>query len=462
MGIAQALRLAWLKSQLETRNRWNRPKLIEHQARQLEALRRHAYAYSRFYRDFHSGLMEQPLEELPVLTKMMVMEHFDELVTDRTIRLRGVEDHLADAGPDDRYLGRYTVSASSGSTGVRGFFLFDTSEWGILLASYLRPSWWAGAAPTVTRRWKGARFTSQVPWHAGAQVAASLKSPIVSFLSFDPTRPVEPAIGQLNEWQPNVLGGYASVLRALAEQQLAGRLQIRPQFVPTGGEVLTQEARARIEAAWGRVLFNAYATSECGVLAAECREHAGLHLFEDLTIFEIVDSEGRPVPPGRLGERVLATVLFRGTQPLIRYEISDCVRLADHTCPCGRPFRLIDAVEGRKEDILYFPSSDGRPVPIDPLVFEAVLDTVPASQWQVVQEQGSLDVLLVGLAPEFDKRRITEPISRELLSRGVSGPAIRILSVAAIPRGATGKAALIRSNIKHASEQSGGCKSPVS
>ncbi len=95
-------------------------------------------------------------------------------------------------------------------------------------------------------------------------------------------------------------------------------------------------------------------------------------------------------------------------------------------------------------------------------MFDAVLDTVPASQWQVVQEQASLDVLLVGLAPDFDKRRITEPLSRELLLRGVSGPAIRILSVAAIPRGATGKAALIRSNVKHASEQSSGCKPAVS
>lgn len=163
MGIAQFFRVTRLKSQLEGRNQWSRPKLIEYQARQLEALRRHAYAHSPFYRHFHEGLIERPLEELPVLTKTMVMEHFEDLVTDRRIRLRGVEEHLARAGPADRYLGRYTVSATSGSSGKRGFFLFDAGEWTVLLGSYLRPSWWAGAGPRLTRRLRLARFTPESP-----------------------------------------------------------------------------------------------------------------------------------------------------------------------------------------------------------------------------------------------------------------------------------------------------------
>jgi hypothetical protein len=39
---------------------------------------------------------DQPLSELPVLTKAAMMEHFDEFVTDRTLRLKVLEAHLGD------------------------------------------------------------------------------------------------------------------------------------------------------------------------------------------------------------------------------------------------------------------------------------------------------------------------------------------------------------------------------
>ena len=45
-------------------------------------------------------------------------------------------------------------------------------------------------------------------------------------------------------------------------------------------------------------------------------------------ITEVIDEHHRPVLPGMLGAKVLVTVLFSRTVPLIRYEMSDSVRLA--------------------------------------------------------------------------------------------------------------------------------------
>lgn len=123
---------------------------------------------------------------------------------------------------------------------------------------------------------------------------------------------------------------------------------------------------------------------------------------------------------------MLVTVLFRHTQPLIRYELSDKARMAAEPCPCGRPFRVIDAVQGRVEETLYFPAAATGRVAIDPVVFEAVLDTVPATQWQVVQEPASLDILLTGLLADFRDEAIAEPLRRELASRGAAAPEIRV------------------------------------
>jgi hypothetical protein len=47
------------------------------------------------------GFSERPLQHLPILTKEMVMEHFDELVTDPALRLADVEAHLATLSGED-------------------------------------------------------------------------------------------------------------------------------------------------------------------------------------------------------------------------------------------------------------------------------------------------------------------------------------------------------------------------
>ena len=70
------------------RERWTRPQVLAHQARALESLRAHAYTRSPFYQRFHAGRMDQPLQDLPVLSKSMLMEHFDELATTRLGRVR--------------------------------------------------------------------------------------------------------------------------------------------------------------------------------------------------------------------------------------------------------------------------------------------------------------------------------------------------------------------------------------
>ncbi len=44
------------------------------------------------------------------------------------------------------------------------------------------------------------------------------------------------------------------------------------------------------------------------VTAMDCAEHRGLHLFEDLCIYEVVDADNRPVPSGHPGAKVLVPV----------------------------------------------------------------------------------------------------------------------------------------------------------
>lgn len=120
MDMGLILRMLSSMQRMRRRESWMRADLAAYQETSLGRLREFAYAHSAFYRRFHAGRFDRPLGELPVLTKSMVMEHFDELVTDRTIRLRDVRTHLAGAGERGLYLGRYWVASTSGSTGQPG------------------------------------------------------------------------------------------------------------------------------------------------------------------------------------------------------------------------------------------------------------------------------------------------------------------------------------------------------
>ncbi len=194
--------------------------------------------------------------------------------------------------------------------------------------------------------------------------------------------------------------------------------------------------------------MNVYATTETAGLAAECEHHTGLHLFEDLVIAEVVDASHRPVPPGDFGSKVLVTVLGSRTLPLIRYELSDSVRLAPPgPCPCGRPFARIDAIQGRQEESLALTGLTGGPVTVQPGTFHRVMDLAAVAEWQVVHDQDSdaLTVLVAGQGSGFAPEDLRARLRGELERLGAVAPDIHVKTVAKVPRTALGKAPLIRS-----------------
>jgi phenylacetate-CoA ligase len=327
------------------------------------------------------------------VTKADLMNDFDQAVTVPGLRLADVEDHLravlATGGdPGSPWRNRWWAAATSGTTGRRGIFIWDRSEWATVLASFARANDWAGVPIGLTRPLRVGMVASRVPTHQSALLGACLPSRLVPTLRLDATSPLPQTVAALDTFQPRLLVGYASVLRALAAEQRAGRLSIAPASVMSASEVLSDQGAAEVSSAWGSAPFDVYASTETAGIAAECSFHNS-HLYEDLVIIEPVDEAGVPVTPGTVGARVLVTVLFSRTLPLIRYEMSDRVGVGRRGCPCGRSFALLTGIEGRQEDVLLLPGLQGQ-VSIHPNVFHNVLDEATLAGWQVVQDTSGL------------------------------------------------------------------------
>jgi phenylacetate-CoA ligase len=422
---------------------WTRQQVASYQAQALHACRQYAYAHSPFYQHFHHGLMQRPLQQLPVLTKAMLMEQFDDLVTDRALHLSEVQQYLARADASSLLLDRYRVMATSGSSGQPGIFLYNRAEDIIEGNSFIRCQYWGGVTPTS----KAAVVST------GAQPPMEIDGKSVPRLNLSASDPPHILVRRLNEWQPEVLVGHASIVSVLADEQHRGRLHIAPSKIFCAADTLTSEMRRRIEEIWQTKLFNVYGTTEGGALAAECEWHQGLHLFEDFSIVEIVDEHLRPVPPGQQGDKVLLTVLFRRTQPLIRYEISDLVRRSSlHRCPCGRPFALLEAIEGRTTEMIYLPSLTGGEEEVHPFLFEIVLDELPVNGYQVVHEEEGLHIFLTGAAEELRDEHVRDVLQAELNKREVIIPPIEIHRVRELNRNVNGKTPKVISHVpRHAS-----------
>jgi phenylacetate-CoA ligase len=440
---ALVLAVLGYRYRLRRHDRWSRPALLGYQDRALRRLRDYAYRKSPFYQDFHAGLSSAPLSALPVLTKQTLMESFDAAVTRPGIRLVDVEDYLAALRGNELFHNKYFVSATAGTTGTRGVFLWDFREWVQVVASYNRAFDWAGSSAGLTHRVKTAVVSSTNPSHQSARVGATIHSRWVPTLRIDSGDDLDSIVTRLNAWQPEMLIAYASMFRLLAEAQLAGRLMIKPTFVFSASEVLTDSTRRLATAAWGRSPSNVYAATETSGIAAECSEHPGMHLFEDLVITEVVDAGNRPVQPGEYGAKVLVTVLFSRTLPLIRYEMSDSPRVgADHGCPCGRPYALITGIQGREQESLTFPTTTGQPQAVQPIVFHHVMDSVHAAGWQIQQTNAGLEVLLAQ-PQKVEPPTLAAEIRSALAAQGVVPPPVHVHEVTAIPRTPLGKAPLI-------------------
>jgi phenylacetate-coenzyme A ligase PaaK-like adenylate-forming protein len=375
------------------------------------------------------------------------MEHFDEALTTPDLGLADLENHLrslteSGGDPGVPWKDRWWAAATAGTTGRRGTFVWNRSEWGTVLASYARASDWAGISAGPARPLKMALVSSRVPTHQSAVVGAALRSRLIPTLRLDVTAPMAETVAALNRFQPRLLVGYASALKPLAAEQRAGRLHISPHAVMSASEVLSPHTASELQEAWGTAPFDVYAATETAGIASPCI-HRNRHVYEDLLIVEPVDQDGKPVPPGTTGAKLLVTVLFSRTLPLIRYELSDRVRLGGRGCACGRPFTLLEDVEGRVEDVLHLPGMSGS-VTVHPIVFHHVLDQAALAGWQVVQEPARVRVLLAGLAPGSSQDGVRAAVADALTAAGVVQTPVDVQLVDHLERTALGKAPFVR------------------
>lgn len=411
----------------------NRAEILAHQEQQLGALLAHAIKASPFYKEFYSGIDPKnvKLTDLPILSKKTMMENFDRFVTDPGIKLADLQSHIDQIKGDEYFHGEYRVTSTSGSSGLKGVFVSSRKEWSTALSVFLRCGEMMGVKPRLPNRRRVTSIVADSPIHVTYRMSVSSDVGLMKTQRLDATMSLEKQVQALNEFQPEFLSGYPSILSLLAEEQNSGRLKIAPQAIWTFSEVRTRDMEQNIIDTWGIKPFNTYGLTESGTaLGCSCSQHQGIHLFEDLFIVEVVDQQNNPIPDGTPGVKILLTNLFNYSQPLIRYEVSDILTVSPRQCACGSAFRLISSIDGRSDDIIYLENPQGQKIPVHPVhVYTSMGLVKEVKQYQVIHHAGQLDIKLAlrDSAESGDvERKVTEHLQASLGSLGAKVPTITI------------------------------------
>jgi phenylacetate-CoA ligase len=332
-----------------------------HEAMQLQKFRtlvRHANAHAPYYTHM---IRERGLDvetctpaDFPVLTKSLLMANFDAIVTDRRITRQVVADFLTrSTDPREQLFDEVTVMHTSGTSGEVGYFLYAPSD----NARRGRPNMQTqlGLRAALRRRRKQLRriavaFYGATGGHyAGvtgiSQVARGLRRLFLRAEAFEVNAPLAGVVEQLNRYQPDILGGYTTALRILADEQNAGHLNIGPVVITATGETATKADLEHLSNAFnGAVAFSAYGCTEHMMLGFSNPDGETMTLVDDDLIFEFFEDHS------------LITNLFNFTMPMIRYRMSDILR------PIQNPnatYPVISNLVGRSERMPDFVNGSG-------------------------------------------------------------------------------------------------------
>ncbi|MEL0638675.1 hypothetical protein V6259_18210 [Marinomonas sp. TI.3.20] len=333
------------------------------------------------------------LSEIPVLTKEILMQNWNDIVTDPNLNLDKVEEHVLkmQSDTDQLYLeGKYHVLVTSGTSGLRGVFVYNWDEWVTYCLMFKRYGV-RGQNPMVKTKVAFIAIPDIV--YGSISLTKTFQSKNVSIYSIPITLPEKELISQLNTLQPDVLMSNPSGILNLCNKVNEGNLKISPKVISVGSEPFYQPIRELILKTWPGVdIYNTFGSTE-GVAAINCSPNMHeMHLNDDLCIIEPVDYENKLVKFDMPSNKIFITNLFNQTLPLIRYEIPDSVIFLDKKCECGVAHQLIKEPQARPSSNFIY---NGK-IQIPSVAFSApLLYERGITEYQVIQTLDGANIKVV-------------------------------------------------------------------
>jgi phenylacetate-CoA ligase len=358
---------------LEKSQWWGQNELKEYQWKKLKALLEFAFENNPYYRQkfIECGIRLDAVKDFSDFTRVPLLNKIDVL--------NGPNNFISDGYS----LEDLTRDMTSGSTGMNMTFYIDRNSLDYKKSTVLRNMHWYNAADGDKKiiLWGSLLGASKKEKVAMALRNFFVGDYLISSYTMNDTTMSE-TVNTIKRLRPKVIVGYVSALTILAEFMETNRISdVQVNAIIPAAETLFEYQRELFERVFHGEVFNRYGSHEFTGIAHECNFHDGMHINVENLYLEVL-KDGRPAPPGQLGEIVI-TDLENFGMPFIRYRIGDLGALKPDLCRCGRGLPLLDRVEGRVYDVIRCPNGSQQ----TGTFFCKVTRSVPGiREFQVVQE----------------------------------------------------------------------------
>ena len=208
--------------------------------------------------------------------------------------------------------------------------------------------------------------------------------------------------------------GTASYLLHLAEE--ARRMGYDPAMfkvrkVITAGELSSAATRKSLEEIWNARVYDLFgsvdtltwSSLDCDASRAE-HGALGMHIWEDACVIEVLDDNGKPVPPGEYGEMCVTSWVWRSS-PKIRFRTGDLIAVQTDLCKCGRTLARMMPVAGRVDHVLRMRATHIYPMALESAILAAVKKPV---EWLAEAVNGDrLSVKIESERPDNEDTRVS-------------------------------------------------------
>lgn len=414
----------------------------------LKALLKYATTHSPFYRKWLAGIeiehiTEETLAQIPPINKAILMENWDDIVTNKKLNLQAAEDHIEKMRSDENaiyFQGRYHVLATSKTSGKKGIFIYDWHEWNRYYLHFRRHRLYNQDRSALLldpyKKMTVAMVVASSPVYAMYSLAKSYYLQNVETFHFPITLPINQITTGLNQLKIDILQGLPSTIYKLCQEAELGKLSIEPKIISVGAEPLYPPIRDLINKTWPHAgIFNTLGSSE-GLIGVNCHANSKeMHLNDDAIIIEPVDNLGQRSCLGDLADKFYFTNLYNYTLPLIRYEFAEKIQFLNKDCTCGVKHQLIAEPQGRPQDDFIYKGG----IYVHHLSFVTpLLHERTVFEYQVQQTQAGADIKIVPNG-KLDTLQLKQTIENNLKQLGVPNPVINIIVAPDLPYPESGK-----------------------
>ena len=336
---------------------------------------------------------------------------------------------LACGGAD----GYRRVHMSSGTTGnpiLNPYTQADVVQWGEVMARcYVAAGVTRADVVQITPSF--GLFTGGFGFHYGAERLGAMVVPVGAGRTLLQLR----LLRDLGVTVLPAIATYPLRLIEVAREEKFDLASLRLRVALLGSEMWSDELRAFIERELGLTAYDIIGMTETGGpgLGIDCAARAGIHVWEDHYVAEIVDPRGAPVADGGEGELVVSTLTREGL-PLVRYRTHDVTRVvARARCDCGRTMLRLDRLRGRTDDMVIYKGVNFYPRQVETLLLRTA---GVGPEYQIVLDAdggGERMTIVCETAPGCDAGVATR-VRRELQDLLSLSPEIRLCPAGTIER----------------------------